>query len=87
MVKPFLFLLFFVISCQALSGQPIPYAVRGKIIDNISQYPLESVIILLKVLPDSTIVENTTSDADGNFIFKEPPSGHYFLETKMPGFK
>ncbi|MGB4848099.1 MAG: TonB-dependent receptor, partial [Saprospiraceae bacterium] len=87
MAKTMLLFTFFLFFCQFLSGQPAPYSAKGKVIEALTQKPLESVIILLKELPDSTIVLNTTSDTDGNFIFKEPPSGHYFLETKMPGFK
>ncbi|MDP5097945.1 MAG: carboxypeptidase-like regulatory domain-containing protein, partial [Flavobacterium sp.] len=45
-------------------------SLKGKIIDKNSSVPLESATIYLKSVKDSTLIDYTISDKNGNFIFK-----------------
>ncbi|EAZ95648.1 hypothetical protein FBBAL38_08100 [Flavobacteria bacterium BAL38] len=45
-------------------------SLKGKIIDKNTSVPLESATIYLKSVKDSTLIDYTISDKNGNFIFK-----------------
>ena len=45
-------------------------SLKGKIIDKNSTLPLESATIYLKTVKDSTVVDYTISDKNGNFEIK-----------------
>ena len=46
----------------------------GKIIDNVSKAPLESATIYITSAKDSTIIDYTISDRNGNFSLKSRKS-------------
>ena len=45
-------------------------SLKGKIIDKNTSIPLESATIYLKSVKDSTLIDYTISDKNGNFTFK-----------------
>ena len=54
----------------------IQFRVKGKIIDkNIVRFQLESATIYLKSAKDSTLIDYTISDKNGNFAFSNKKNG------------
>jgi hypothetical protein len=68
MLKQILLITFLLSSFFALSQNT--YQFSGKIIDNVSKVPLESATIYLTSVKDSTIIDYTISDRNGNFTLK-----------------
>lgn len=68
MSKQILLITFLLSSFFALSQST--YQFSGKIIDNVSKVPLESATIYLTSVKDSTIIDYTISDRNGNFTLK-----------------
>ena len=46
------------------------FVLKGKIIDKNTSIPLESATIYIKSAIDSTLIDYTISDKNGNFSFK-----------------
>jgi len=62
--------------------------VQGKIIDNTSKLPLESATIYLTKVSDSTMIDYTISDKNGNFSLKTRKLKQaVFLKVSFMGFK
>ncbi|MCK6608468.1 MAG: carboxypeptidase-like regulatory domain-containing protein [Flavobacterium sp.] len=53
-----------------LSFSQSTISLKGKIIDKSTSVPLESATIYLKSVKDSTLIDYTISDKNGNFAFK-----------------
>ncbi len=60
--------------------------ISGKIVD-ASELPLSYANVLLHNSEDSKSIKGTTSDDEGNYIFKNIPNGKYHIEVSMIGFK
>lgn len=68
MFKKIFFLCLFLYSTLSFSQNTI--SLKGKIIDKNTSVPLESATIYLKSVKDSTLIDYTISDKNGNFTFK-----------------
>ena len=68
MFKKIVFLVLFVLSASSFSQNTI--SLKGKIIDKNTSIPLESATVYLKTAKDSTLIDYTISDKNGNFAFK-----------------
>lgn len=85
MFKSFLaiiFLIFTYLGGNAQSNSIILQTIRGKIIDNISEKPLEGASV--------TILNSVTgiqTDEDGNFNFEKMPVGRYQIKVSSVGYE
>ncbi len=61
--------------------------VRGKVVDDQSQKPMEYVSIRLFRSRDSSIVSGSLTNSQGYFEIKNVPFGRYYAEVKFIGFK
>lgn len=62
--------------------------VKGKAIDNTSQLPLESATVYLTTVKDSTMIDYTITDKNGNFTIKTRKLKQaVFLKVSFMGFK
>ena len=68
MFNKILFIGLFLFSAIGFSQNTI--SLKGKIIDKNTSVPLESATIYLKSVKDSTLIDYTISDKNGNFTFK-----------------
>lgn len=64
MLKKALFLLVIVSSITAQSQK---FEITGKLLDSITQEPLEGATVFTEALKDSTLISYTITDADGVF--------------------
>ena len=71
---------------RQFSGEPIG-VVRGKVVDDQSESPMEYVSVRIFRSRDSSIVSGILTDKNGNFEFKNLPFGRYYLVLKFIGFK
>ncbi|MQP25514.1 outer membrane beta-barrel protein [Flavobacterium sp. LMO8] len=68
MFQKIAFLILFL--CSAISFSQNTISLKGKIIDKNTSIPLESATIYLKSVKDSTLIDYTISDKNGNFTIK-----------------
>lgn len=86
MSKATLFLLFLFLSIPVFSQNTI--TLKGKIVENSSKLPLESATVYLTSVKDSTIIDYTISDKNGNFLLKTRKIKQpVFLKVSFIGFK
>lgn len=69
MFKNFIYLVALLFCTLSIFGQN-SISLKGKIIDKNTSVPLESATIYLKSAKDSTLIDYTISDKNGNFAFK-----------------
>ncbi|MFN3780814.1 MAG: TonB-dependent receptor domain-containing protein, partial [Candidatus Kapaibacteriota bacterium] len=73
---------------QQLNFQSGPIGViRGKIVDDQTNTPMEYVSIRIARFRDSSIISGSLSDKKGYFEIKNIPYGRYFAIIKFIGFK
>ena len=85
MLKHYLCLFLFSI-CFSSFGQTV--TIKGKIIDKITQLPLESATVYISSVKDSTIIDYTISDKKGLFLLgtksiKQP----FYLKVSFVGYQ
>lgn len=68
-----------------LQAQAITQTVRGKVVDEESQFPLATVRVLVR-LPDSSVIGALT-DENGRFRLEEVPVGRQTIECLMMGYQ
>src|ERR1700761_7476515 len=82
-MKPFILLLsvlfYSVFSCAQVT-------IKGKIVDE-RKSPLPSVVIRLKRLPDSVLINSGPTDLSGNFVLNHILEGNYLLEAGLIGYQ
>lgn len=61
--------------------------ITGKIVDTTSNQPVEYASVAILKFADSSVVDGTISDLQGEFIVKELPPGRYLLRVSFVGFK
>lgn len=54
---------------------------KGRVLDGISQRPIENVTVSL-VHPDGTVLTETTAGEDGSFSMEVPGAGDYFVRAE-----
>lgn len=84
----FIFLLFIIspVFAQRPGGGGSPFEIKGELIDESTQKPLEFATISLLNAADSALVDGTITDATGTFILKPKP-GKYILKLQFISYK
>lgn len=83
-MKKILFLLIFCVFSMPIWAQE--FSVKGKIIDQKTQKPLEAATIFVKALKDSLLISYTVSDKKGDFLIKgKSPEKKLFLHVSYVG--
>lgn len=83
-IKVLLLLLCFNVVCFAQNS----ITIKGKIIDEVSKLPLESATIYVSLVKDSTIIDYTISDKNGNFsLSTKKITKPVFLKISFIGYE
>jgi len=61
--------------------------ISGKVIDAVSENPLEYVSVKLFSTKDSSVVAGIFSDAEGKFLLEKIPNGTYFFKFSFAGYE
>ena len=81
---PILFLLFFSISLLAQNG----IVVKGKLLDKKAQLPIEAATVYLSAVKDSTVIDYTITDKNGNFSLETRKiTQPFFLKISFIGYQ
>lgn len=67
-------------------AQTSPVTISGKVIDDHNNDPLAFVNIALKTEKDSTTVEGTVTDEEGNFSLENIEPQKYYIEVSYTGY-
>ena len=62
-------------------------SIKGSLLDEASNKPIQFVNVVLRRTTDSSIVSGRISDASGKFAFLQVPSGEYILDFRLIGYK
>ncbi len=85
MKKLYLLLVFIFTVHYSLFTQSITQTIRGTVIDKESTKPLEGVTVAVR--KDSTILNGTTTDENGNFRLEKIPVGRVDVVVSFVGYK
>ena len=83
---PLFLLLLFVLTPQAKSENLADGKISGRIIDSVSNQPIEYATIGLYLQGDNKVVNGTTSDGKGIFKLTHVPKGTYKLSINFMGY-
>ena len=61
--------------------------IRGKVLDEQSQAPLEFASVAVYKTQDSSLVEGSITDVEGEFLIENLAPGSYFLKVSFVGFR
>lgn len=61
--------------------------VKGRLIDAVSNQPIEYGTVALMHVRDSAVVSGTITDAKGNFKVEQIPNGRYFVRIQFIGYE
>ncbi len=61
--------------------------IRGSVIDDSTEFPLEFVNVVLRIKDDGTIVTGEVTNRTGKFDFTDIPTGEYFITFGLVGYK
>lgn len=82
------FCLFFSLSFgQNSKNQPGDGIVSGRVLDKVSDVPMEYVSFRLFSIKDSSIVAGIFTDADGKFVLENVPYGTFYGKLSFSGYK
>lgn len=86
MLQKVFFIVLSVFSLQAMAQNSIKF--KGKIIEEMTKLPMEAVTVYVSVAKDSSLVDYTITDKNGNFSFdlKKIPNS-IWLKISMIGFE
>ena len=87
----YLTVLFYVFSILFVSGQNVKPVVgdgivSGRVLDKITDTPIEYVSIKLFSIKDSSIVAGIFTDSEGKFILENLPYGSYYAKVSFTGY-
>ncbi|MBL7129298.1 MAG: TonB-dependent receptor, partial [Ignavibacteria bacterium] len=89
-IRYFLFIIFLnfilLISINSSIAQQGNGSVKGYVIDNEANEPIESAAVSLYSNKDSSLVKGMETDNKGEFILTDVPFGSYYLEVNMVGY-
>ena len=81
------FLLIFLFFITTASFSQSTISLKGRIIDKNTSIPLESATIYLKSVKDSTVIDYTISDKNGNFEIKTKKNeSSIYFKTSYIGY-
>ncbi|MEM1135213.1 MAG: TonB-dependent receptor [Bacteroidota bacterium] len=61
--------------------------VKGKLIDDTDEQPIEYASVAMYTLPDSSLAYGAVTNPEGIFEIKQVESGNYFLKAQFLGFQ
>lgn len=74
-------------STQGSMQREMPeFTITGKVIDSITQNPIEFAVIALYQAKDSSLVNGTTTDINGNFNLKHKGVGNFYIKISFVGY-
>ena len=74
-------------STQGSMQREMPeFTITGKVIDSITQNPIEFAVIALYQAKDSSLVNGTTTDINGNFNLKHKGIGNFYIKISFVGY-
>jgi len=80
------FLFLFIFSVYAAAQNT--YTIKGKVVSNADLLPLESATVYFTTVKDSTVLEYTLTDKNGNFVFQAKKNENpVFLKVTFVGFQ
>ncbi|MEC5167431.1 hypothetical protein RCH18_003187 [Flavobacterium sp. PL11] len=86
MLKSYCILLFLI--CSVFANAQEKYTIKGKILGANDKFPLESATVYLTTVKDSTMLEYTLTDKNGDFIFTAKKQDKpVFLKVTYMGFE
>jgi hypothetical protein len=86
MIKVFYFLFFFILSYSCLAQNNL--TIKGRILKDETQVPVEAATIYLTSVKDSTVIDYTISDKNGFFKLNVKKIGYpVFLKVSFLGYK
>ncbi|MBL0339654.1 MAG: carboxypeptidase-like regulatory domain-containing protein [Bacteroidetes bacterium] len=81
-------ILFSILFSKLQAQQPTTlFTVKGKVLDESTQKPLEFATVVLKRLKDSTLVSGTITTVSGEFKITDLPPGGYSIEIAFIGYQ
>lgn len=84
-MKRFICALFFFLCLNQVFSQQ--YSINGTIHDNVEDHAFPNVTVLLLNEPDSLLMQETITSADGSFYFEDIPSGSYLIRIQYLGYE
>lgn len=75
--------LFFLVALSLFAKSQI----RGRVVDAHSQAPLEFASVALYAVQDSTLMDGTITNPEGEFWIEKVPTGYFFLKISFIGFR
>ena len=72
---------------SVLADDDKPGIVKGKIIDDKTQQPMEFANVALYNVADSSLITGTITGENGEFEIQNLPYGEYYLEANFVGFE
>ncbi|NLX65812.1 MAG: TonB-dependent receptor, partial [Bacteroidales bacterium] len=82
-----LFLFAAISSISAQNGNSSTYQVKGRIISQPNNMPVEFATLVLYNANDNRPVDYTTTDASGVFVLNPKNEGNYFIKVSFVGYK
>lgn len=67
------------------TAQVITQAIRGRVVEKESQFPLPGATVLL--ISDTTTLKGVTTDVEGNFLLQQVPVGRQTLKITFIGYE
>ncbi|MDD4150391.1 MAG: TonB-dependent receptor [Bacteroidales bacterium] len=83
--KPLAILFFVLSSYMVFSQTPSNINVKGRIIDSLGE-TVPAATVMLLTSTDSTLINYTTSDSDGRFVFRSTKNRGYLLKISHVGY-
>ncbi len=80
-----LFLLIILAQSLAINAQQNSNLLNGRVESN--QSPVESVLVSLLKVKDSSLIKTTLTDKTGQYSFEKIAEGNYFISATLVGFK
>jgi outer membrane receptor protein involved in Fe transport len=71
---------------ESMQREMPEFTITGKVIDSITQKPIEFAVIALYQTKDSSLVNGTTTDINGNFNLKHKGVGNFYLKISFVGY-
>jgi len=85
--KKLILMLAFIVAANLFGQSNSKGKVFGIVLDAANNLPLEFVNLSLVALPDSSVINGTTTDKKGNYEISNITIGNYFLRYKFIGYK
>ncbi len=79
-------MLLLIISCKWYGVLAQSVQVSGRILDESGQ-PLPDAVVMLKMLPDSTLYKGELTNESGYFQFQQVALGQYLIQVNYVGYQ